>query len=203
MTWRFYIRLPEAVKREFAAVNGALSAGKSPPGVKLEEKQMAFTRKALAGLGLSEDHIEKVMALHGTSMADFIPKSELAERINSAVDDALKNAPAPNVEESEAYKTLKGEYEGFKAKMAARAEIVGAGVKEKFFEDVYAKLDPSKDIAEQLPGIREKYEEFFTPESQTETGKPPQFGAQVTGSMPKGQSKPTIQDVWFGNKKGD
>ena len=122
---------------------------------------MAFTRKALAGLGLSDDHIEKVMALHGTSMADFIPKSELAERINSAVDDALKNAPTPNVEESEAYKTLKGEYEGFKAKMAARAENVGAGGKEKFLEDVYAKLEPSKDIAEQLPGISAKYEEIF------------------------------------------
>lgn len=163
---------------------------------------MAFTRRALAGLGLSDEHVEKVMALHGTSMADFIPKSELTERINTAVDEALKNAPVPKAEESEAYKKLQGEYERYKAKMEARAEIVGAGVKEKFFEDVYAKLDPSKDIAEQLPTIREKYEEFFTPESQ-EPGKPPQFGAQVTGSMPKGQTKPTIQDIWFGNKKGD
>ena len=46
---------------------------------------MAFTRKALAGLGLGEEAIEKVMALHGTSMADFIPKSELQEKINDAV----------------------------------------------------------------------------------------------------------------------
>ena len=32
---------------------------------------MAFTRKALAGLGLSEEIAEKVATLHGTSMSDF------------------------------------------------------------------------------------------------------------------------------------
>ena len=61
---------------------------------------MAFTRKALAGLGLNEDAIEKVMALHGTSMADFIPKSEVKDQIAAAVADAQKNAPAPNIKES-------------------------------------------------------------------------------------------------------
>ena len=51
---------------------------------------MAFTRKALAGLGLGEEAIEKVMALHGTSMADFIPKSELQDKINLLVKQQNK-----------------------------------------------------------------------------------------------------------------
>ena len=36
---------------------------------------MALTRKALANLGLSKDIIERVMALHGISMAKAISKS--------------------------------------------------------------------------------------------------------------------------------
>ena len=53
---------------------------------------MAFTRKSLAGLGLNEEMIEKVVTLHGTSMADFIPKSELKAKIDEAVAEAQKNA---------------------------------------------------------------------------------------------------------------
>ena len=64
---------------------------------------MAFTRKSLAGLGLNEEMIEKVMALHGTSMADFIPKSKLKAKIDEAVAEAQKNAPAPNIKDSEDY----------------------------------------------------------------------------------------------------
>ena len=67
---------------------------------------MAFTRKALAGLGLNEELIEKVMTLHGTSMSDFVPKSELKTKIDEAVAEAQKNAPAPNIKESEANKAL-------------------------------------------------------------------------------------------------
>lgn len=42
---------------------------------------MAFTRRSLGALGLSEEQVDKVMALHGTSMSDFIPKSELQEKL--------------------------------------------------------------------------------------------------------------------------
>ena len=44
---------------------------------------MAFTRRALTALGLSEEQVEKVMTLHGTSMSDFIPKSEMQTKIDS------------------------------------------------------------------------------------------------------------------------
>ena len=78
---------------------------------------MAFTRKSLAGLGLNEELIEKVMTLHGTSMADFIPKSELKTKIDEAVADAKKNAPAPNIKDSEDYKNLQKEFDGYKRKV--------------------------------------------------------------------------------------
>lgn len=51
---------------------------------------MAFTRRSLGALGLSEEQVDKVMALHGTSMSDFIPKSELQEKIDLALADAQK-----------------------------------------------------------------------------------------------------------------
>lgn len=45
---------------------------------------MAFTRKALKDLGLDEAKIDEVMTLHGTSMANYVPKGE--------VDDLVKQA---------------------------------------------------------------------------------------------------------------
>ena len=52
---------------------------------------MAFTRRSLAGLGLNEEQIEKVMTLHGTSMSDFIPKSELQGKIDEERAAKCKN----------------------------------------------------------------------------------------------------------------
>lgn len=159
---------------------------------------MAFTRKSLAGLGLNEELIEKVMTLHGTSMADFIPKSELKTKIDEAVADAKKNAPAPNIKDSEDYKNLQKEFDGYKRKIETSAELKKGGVKEKFLDNVYSMLDDKKPAAEQLDAIREQYEEYFIPTEQPNT---PQFGAQVKGQMPSGKTGKTFEDVW-GLKKG-
>lgn len=159
---------------------------------------MAFTRKSLAGLGLNEELIEKVMTLHGTSMADFIPKSELKTKIDEAVADAKKNAPAPNIKDSEDYKNLQKEFDGYKRKVETSAELKKGGVKEKFLDNVYSMLDEKKPASEQLEAIREQYEEYFIPTEQPNT---PQFGAQVKGQMPSGKTGKTFEDVW-GLKKG-
>ena len=159
---------------------------------------MAFTRKSLAGLGLNEELIEKVMTLHGTSMADFIPKSELKTKIDEAVADAKKNASAPNIKDSEDYKNLQKEFDGYKRKVETSAELKKGGVKEKFLDNVYSMLDDKKPAAEQLDAIREQYEEYFIPTEQPNT---PQFGAQVKGQMPSGKTGKTFEDVW-GLKKG-
>lgn len=162
---------------------------------------MAFTRKSLAGLGLNEEMIEKVMTLHGTSMADFIPKSELKAKIDEAVADAQKNAPAPNITESEAYKALQASFDSYKRKMEMSSELKKSGVKEKFLDTVYSLLTGDKPAAEQLDAIREKYEEYF--ETAPGARQPaPQFGANVQGQMPSGSRAPSFEDIWGIPKKG-
>ena len=61
------------------------------------------------------------------------------------------------------------------------------GVKPKFFETVYGMVDRgdgAEPVDKQLAGIREKYEEYFTPQQSQQK---PIFGAPVEGSMPKGE----------------
>lgn len=161
---------------------------------------MAFTRKSLAGLGLNEDQIEKVMTLHGTSMSDFIPKSELQGKIDDALADAQKNAlQNVQIKETEEYKAVAEERDMLRA-------LGGddfSSVKPKFRETVYKMLERGEKapaIAEQLKTVAEKYEEYFTPKEQpAQPG--PQFGAEVKGQMPSGQSGTSFEDVWGLNKK--
>lgn len=156
---------------------------------------MAFTRKALAGLGLNEEMIEKVMTLHGTSMADFIPKSELKSKIDEALAEAQKNAPAPNIKDSEDYKALQASFDSYKKKIETSSELKKSGVKEKFIDNVYSLLTNDKPAAEQLDAIREQYEEYFTNEPTTQNAAP-QFGASTKGQMPTGKTRMTFEDVW-------
>ena len=152
---------------------------------------MAFTRRSLGALGLSEEQVDKVMALHGTSMSDFIPKSELQEKIDLALADAQKNA--------DEYKAVAEERDMLRA-------LGGddfSSVKPKFRETVYKMLERGENapaIAEQLKTVAEKYEEYFNP---TEPAPPssPQFGAEVKGQMPSGKTGSTFEDVWGLNKK--
>ena len=53
---------------------------------------MAFTRRAISGYGLTNEQLEKVMALHAASLAGYVPKSEVREQINLALAGALENA---------------------------------------------------------------------------------------------------------------
>ena len=157
---------------------------------------MAFTRKALAAVGLDEEKIEKVMMLHGTSMADFVPKSELAAKIEEAKTSALKEAPKPDAKESDDYKALQAEFDSFKRKVETASELKKGGVKEKFIDNVFALLTEDKPAAEQLDAIREKYEEYFSPQEQSQAAASPQFGADTKGQMPSGKTAPSMEDIW-------
>ena len=157
---------------------------------------MAFTRKALAALGLDEEKIEKVMTLHGTSMADFVPKSELAAKIEEAKTSALKEAPKPDAKESDDYKALQAEFDSFKRKVETASELKKGGVKEKFIDNVFALLTEDKPAAEQLDAIREKNEEYFSPQEQPQAAASPQFGADTKGQMPSGKTAPSMEDIW-------
>ena len=162
---------------------------------------MAFTRRSLAALGLNEEQVDKVMALHGTSMSDFIPKSELQERIDTALADALKTAlQSAQIKETDEYKAVAEERDMLRA-------LGGddfASVKPKFRETVYKMLERGENapaIAEQLKSVAEKYEEYFT---KPEPAQPaaPQFGGEVKGQMPTGKTGTSFMDVWGYDKKG-
>lgn len=162
---------------------------------------MAFTRRSLAGLGLNEEQIEKVMTLHGTSMSDFIPKSELQGKIDEALAGAQKNAlQSAQIKETDEYKSVAEERDMLRA-------LGGddfAPVKPKFRETVYKMLERGENappIPEQLKTVAEKYEEYFAPTEQPQLPAAPQFGAEVKGQMPSGKTGKTFEDVW-GLKKG-
>lgn len=162
---------------------------------------MPFSRRTLASYGLTEEQVEKVMTLHGTSMADFVPKADVKAQIETAVADAKKNAPAPNIKESDDYKALQASFDSYKKKIETSSELKKGGVKEKFIDNVYSLLTEDKPAAEQLDAIREKYEEYFD-STPAQTPASPQFGANVQGQMPSGNKATSFEDVWGIPKKG-
>ena len=90
--------------------------------------------------------------------------------------------------ESEEYKKLLGEFDGYKAKQTARNSAEFAGIKPKFFDRVYElidRADGAKPVTEQLADLKKDYEEYFNPADPTPNK--PQFGAKPEGSMPKGE----------------
>lgn len=160
---------------------------------------MAFTRKTLTGYGLTEEQLEKVMTLYSTSLADYIPKSEMQAKIDEAVEAAKKDVTPPDVTKSAEYQELLGERD----MLRALGSDDYANVKPKFRETVYKMLDRgenAKPIEEQLKKVAEDYEEYFT-EQNEEPPTSPQFGTDVQGGMPKGGQKSSISDIWFGKKE--
>ena len=171
-----------------------------------------FTRKALNEImsneGLTpEQRTEQVFGLYGRALDDgYIAKAAAQQAQQTALETAKadweKGIKKPDPTESEAYKTLKGEFDAYKQMQQARTSEAFKGVKGKFFEQVYGMVDRgdgAKPIEDQLKGIRENYEEYFE-----DAQKKPAFGAPVEGSMPKGETGAVkgFTDVWgYGSKK--
>lgn len=161
---------------------------------------MAFTRKTLQSYGLSDEQIEKIMTLHGTSMADFIPKSDVQAQIEAAKAEAGKDVDISNNAE---YLKVVGERDMLRAIGGKDFE----SVKPKFKEQVYNMIDRSegaKALGEQLQNIQKDYEEYFIKKAEANEPQPktPQFGSADTGRMPSGQEKPTFESLW-GFKKSN
>ena len=167
-----------------------------------------FTRKALNEImgneGLTpEQRTEQVFALYGRALDDgYIAKTAAQQAQQTALEQAKadweKGIKTPDPKESDDYKALQGDFDAYKAMQAARSSKDFEGVKPKFFETVYGMVDRgdgAKPVQEQLKGIREKYEEYFTP---SEPDRKPRFGAPVEGSMPKGDAGAAKQfaDAW-------
>lgn len=154
---------------------------------------MAFTRKSLAGIGLNEEQIEKVMTLHGTSMSDYVPRADVQAQIDDAVQKAKETLPPPDVTQTDEYKAVAEERDMLRALSGDDF----AGVKPKFREAVYKMLERGEDappVQDQLKTVAEQFEEYFVP-AQPEPTKP-QFGAQVQGRMPSGEQGKSFADAW-------
>ena len=161
-----------------------------------------FKRQTLKDKGLTDEQIEYILAESNRALAaDYAPKTEIQAQIEKAVEDAKKAVPAPNVKESEDYKKLEADFAAYKAKESARNSDDFKGVKAKFFDEVYGKVDTSKPIPEQITKIKADFEEYFEPEQKQEQGKP-SFGAPTSGSMPKGnEGNKTFAQLWGHEKE--
>ena len=169
-----------------------------------------FTRKALndimANEGLTpEQRTEQIFGLYGRALDDgYIAKGAAAQAQETALANARteweKGIKTPDPKESDAYKQLAGEFTAYKQMQQARGSKEYEGVKPKFFETVYGMVDRgdgAKPVEEQLKGIRENYEEYFTEAKQQPQPKPT-FGAPTEGSMPKGETGAVkgFADAW-------
>ena len=160
-----------------------------------------FTRKSVAEILNNadltpEERTDQIFSLYGRAVDDgYITKSAAQAAQTAAIETAreawTKEQPKPNVTESEEYKALQGEYEGYKAKQTARNSEEYKDVKPKFFDRVYDlvdRADGAKPVTEQLAEMRKEYEEYFVaPPADPAPKQLPQFGAKPEGAMPKGE----------------
>ena len=157
-----------------------------------------FTRAAIDKIESNADltpeqRTEQIFSLFGRALDEgYVSKTAATQAQEAAISKAKeeweKAQPKPNVLESEEYKKLQGEFDGYKAKQTARTSDDFKEVKPKFFERVYDLIDRSegaKPVTEQLAELKKNYEEYFTPAEQP-TPKP-QFGAKPAGSIPTGE----------------
>ena len=156
-----------------------------------------FTRKELTKIlndeNLTpEERADQIFSLYGRSLDDgYITKgaAEAAQKaaLETAKEAWAKEQPKVNVLETEEYKKLQGEFDGYKAKQTARNSAEFKDVKGKFFDRVYDlidRADGAKPVAEQLAELKKDYEEYFNAADPAPTK--PQFGAKPEGTMPKG-----------------
>ena len=170
-----------------------------------------FTRGALDKIMTNADltpeqRTEQVFSLYGRALDEgFVSKNDAEQAKNAAVEAAKAGFKVPDPVDP---KTTK-EYQDLMNERDMLRAIGGedfANVKPKFREQVFGMLDrgeKAKPVADQLTGIKEKYEEYFNSVKEEPAPKP-QFGAPVEGAMPKGETGAVkgFTDAWgYGPKK--
>lgn len=168
-----------------------------------------FTRKEIAKI-LSDENLtpeertDQLFSLYGRAIDDgYVTKAAAQAATDAAVTqakaDALKDIKMPDPKESEAYKALEQQFNGYKTMQEARTSEDFANVKGKFFDTVYGLLDHAegaKPVKEQLADIQTKYEEYFNTEEEAQPAGKPSFGAQTQGSAPTGKTGNSFMDSW-------
>lgn len=163
-----------------------------------------FTRPAIDSILNNADltpeqRREKIFTLYGQSLDDgYVSRTAAEEAKNKAVEAAKAGFKAPDPVDP---KTTPEYMEVAKERDMLRA-IGGddfASVKPKFREQVYGMLDRGEKaapVADQLTGIREKYEEYFNPAEEKKTendagaksSNTPQYSQNSTGTRTNPES---------------
>ena len=151
-----------------------------------------FTRPKLAEILQDEaltvdERVDRIMSMRGKDLDDsYVTKAVARESAENAVEAAKaeweKNAPKPNILESEEYKALRGEYDAYKARQNAKGSEEYKEVNQKYFDMVYDMVERgegAKPEADQITEIKEKYPEMFSAPVQTPPPKnTPQYSQQ-------------------------
>jgi hypothetical protein len=165
-----------------------------------------FTRPALDKIMQNaeltpEQRTEQVFSLYGRALDEgYISKRDADEARNKAVEAAKAEFKVPEPVDP---KTTPEYMEVLKERDMLRA-IGGEDfqtVKPKFRETVFGMLDRGEKaapIAEQLTGIKEKYEEYFTPAHEPQEPKnTPQFSKQPghSGTNPESEEDKLVKQL--------
>ena len=165
-----------------------------------------FTRgeldKIIRNAELTEEQkTERVFALYGRALDDgYVSKSQAEEAKNQAVEAAKAGFKVPDPVDP---KTTPEYMELMRERDMLRA--IGGDdfqtVKPKFRETVFGMLDRGEkaaSVADQLAGIRERFEEYFTPAQEPqEPKKTPQFSKQPghPGTNPESDEDKLVKQI--------
>ena len=151
-----------------------------------------------------EQKTEQLFALHGRALDDgYVSKRAAEDAKNQAVEAAKAGIKTPEPVDP---KTTPEYMEIARERDMLRA--IGGDdftkVKPKFRETVFGMLDrgeKAQPVAEQMAGIREKYEEYFIPDEQPkEQGKPqnlPQYSQNPgrSGTNPETEEDKLVKQL--------
>jgi hypothetical protein len=173
---------------------------------------MAFTRKALKELGITEETLEKVMQLYGNSMKDYTPTSDIEDIVKTKVDaEVLAQVTAKlgdaNIEE---LKTQAGKVTTLEAELAeAHNELISrdyqlkattANVNPKFLKYVVSEVTSGMQEADKFEDSLKTYLEA-NPEFVVTTPAPSASGGirQVTPPATKTEEKSYLDEKYKNN----
>lgn len=168
-----------------------------------------FTRPELAKIMgdndlTTEEKTDRIFSMYGMAINDgYVTKTAARESQEAAIAAAKteweKGITVPDAKESEEYKALKAEYDGYKAEQDARASDDYKGIKGKFFHTVYGMIDHAKPVSDQMPAIREAWPEYF--DQETNGGEQPKNTPQYSqqpghpGTNPESEEDKLIQQL--------
>ena len=150
-----------------------------------------------------EQKTEQLFALHGRALDDgYVSKRAAEDAKNQAVEAAKAGFKIPDPVDP---KTTPEYMEIVKERDMLRA-IGGddfSKVKPKFRETVFGMLDRGEKaaaVADQLTGIKEKYEEYFLPDEQPKNDQKPANLPQYSQNPGRPGTNPETEEVKIFNK---